>query len=391
MNLRIAGFITGLALSLGVAAQGKPVVVGAAIAETGYLSDLAAGTRNALLLWQAQVNAAGGLLGRQVDLKLLDDASDSLRSTALYEKLIKEEGAELLIGAFGSAATSMSAAVAERGRRVMVNATGPSPEIHRRLYRYVFQVPAPSDKTLSGVLPLAGKLGLKSLVVTARDEAAAAPLLEQLRQANIKGALEIGPGMPFLRDPMLALTPFARKIAASQPDIVVSPASPHDAADLVRGFKAAGFAPRLFVAGGVVNPDFIRLVGQDAEYSVGYSSYEPRAATPGNAAFVKAYRDKYNAAPDFHAACGWAAGKVIEAAVARAGSFEQEKLRAAFASLEAPTVLGGYKVAPDGSQLAATAFLVQILKGRREVIWPEAFRSAEPVLPAPEWSRRKPL
>ncbi len=391
MILRIAGLITGLALSLGVAAQGKPVVVGAAISETGYLSDLAAGTRKALLLWQAQVNAAGGLLGRQVDLKLLDDASDSLRSTALYEKLIKEEGAELLIGAFGSAATSMSAAVAERGRRVMVNATGPSPEIHRRLYRYVFQVPSPSDKTLGGVLPLAGKLGLKSLVVTARDEAAAAPLLEQLRQASIKGALEIRPVMPFLRDPMHALTPFARKIAASQPDIIVSPANPHDAADLVRGFKAAGFAPRLFIAGGVVNPDFIRLVGQDAEYSVGYSAYEPLAATPGNAAFVKAYRDKYNAAPDFHAACGWAAGKVIEAAVAKAGSFDQEKLRASFASIEAPTVLGGYKVAPDGSQLAATAFLVQILKGRREVIWPEAFRSAEPILPAPEWSRRKPL
>jgi hypothetical protein len=54
-------------------------------------------------------------------------------------------------------------------------------------------------------------------------------------------------------------------------------------------------------------------------------------------------------------------------------------------------VLGAYKVAPDGSQLAATAFLVQILKGRREVIWPEAYRSAEPVLPMPEWSRRKPL
>ena len=75
----------------------------------------------------------------------------------------------------------------------------------------------------------------------------------------------------------------------------------------------------------------------------------------------------------------------------KAGSLEQEKLRAAFASLETPTVLGGYKVAPDGSQVAATAFLVQILKGRREVIWPEAYRSAEPVLPTPEWNRRKPL
>lgn len=395
MRLRIAAcfasLVAGLVLPPGAAAQGKPVVVGAAIAETGFLADLAAGTRKALLLWQAQVNASGGLLGRQVELKLYDDASDSLRSTALYEKLVAEDHADLLIGAFGSAATSISAAVAERSRHVMVNATGASPEIHRRVYRYVFQVPPPSDATAAGILPVAAKAGLKSLVVTAREENAAAPLLDQLRRQAGRSGVEIRPPMAFLRDPMLRLGPFAKKLAATQPDVIVSPAGPHDTADLVRGFKAAGYAPKLLVTAGVVNPDFIRLVGQDAEYAAGYSSYETRAVTPGNAAFLKAYRAKYGAVPDFHAACGWAAGKVIEAAVAKAGSLEQEKLRAAFASLETPTVLGGYKVAADGSQIAATAFLVQILKGRREVVWPDAFRSAEPVVPMPEWSRRRPL
>ena len=393
MRLRFAAglacLVAAFALPPGAAAQTKPVVVGAAIAETGFLADLAAGTRNALLLWQAQVNAADGLLGRPVDLKLYDDASDSLRETALYEKLIKEDHADLLIGAFGSAATSMSAAVAERSRRVMVNATGASPEIHRRLYRYVFQVPPPSDATAAGIMAVAAKAGLKSLVVTARQEDVAAPLLEQLRRRA--GGMEVRPAVAFLRDPMLGLGPFAKKLAGTQPDVIVSPAGPHDSADLVRGLKAAGYAPKLLVTAGVLSPDFIRLIGQDAEYAAAFSSYETRAATPGNAEFVKAYRAKYNTAPDFHAACGWSAGMVIEAAVAKAGSLEQEKLRVAFATLETPTVLGGYKVAADGSQLAATAFLVQILRGRREVVWPDAFRSAEPVVPMPEWSRRKPL
>lgn len=388
---RLAALLIALALPLAAAGQVKPIVIGAAIAQTGFLADLAAGTQKALQLWQAQVNAAGGLLGRQVELRLVDDGSDALRSTAIYEKLVKEDQADVLVGAFGSAATSMAAAVAERNRRVMVNATGPSPEIHRRVYRYLFQVPAPSDMTLAGVLPLATKFGLKTVVVTAKDASLAEPLLEQLRKAAPKYAVDLRPQASYVQDQRLALGPFAKKLAVTAPDVVVSPAHAHDAADLVRGFKAAGFTPPLFIASGVVNPEFIRLVGQDAEYSVGYSTYEPRAKTPGNAEFVRAYRDKYGVAPDFHAACGWAAGKVIEAAVQRAGSLDQEKLRAAFSSLETPTVLGGYKVAPDGSQLAATAFLVQILKGRREVIWPENWRSAEPVLPMPEWGRRKPL
>ncbi len=389
MNLRISLLIAALAFPLLAFGQAKPVVIGSVQAQTGYLADLALGTRNALLLWQEQVNAAGGLLGRPVELKLLDDASDALKVTELYERLIKEDRAELLIGAFGSAATSMGAAVAERNRRVMVNATGMAPEIHRRLYRYLFQVPPPSDLTASGVTSLAAKLGLKSLVVTARDENTATPLVEQFRRDTAKAGITLKPTVYYTVDPMRGLGPFAKILQASGTDAVVTPARAHDLAELVRGFKAAGYRPRLFVARGAIDPEFIKLVGMDAEYTVGLSSYETRAATPGNVEFVKAYRAKYSAAPDFHAACGWATGKVIEAAVAKAGSFDQEKLREAFAALEMPTVLGGYKVTPDGTQVAATAFLVQILKGRREVIWPEAYRSAEPVLPMPEWPQRR--
>jgi branched-chain amino acid transport system substrate-binding protein len=377
-------------LPLAAGAQAKPVLIGAAIAQTGYLADLALGTRNALLLWQEQVNAAGGLLGRQVELKLYDDASDALRNTALYELLIKDDHADLLIGSFGSAATSMAAAVAERNRRVMVNATGASPEIHKRVYRYLFQVPPPSDISAAGVFPLAAKAGLKSLVVIARDEGAATPLIEQLARDGGKSGVQVRPPVYYSIDPMKTLAPFAKTLGAAGADVVVTPASPRDTAELVRGFKLAGYAPKLFIARGAVDPLFIKLVGMDAEYSVAFSQYEARARTPGNAEFVKAYRAKWSALPDFHAACGWAAGKAIEAAVAKAGSFEQEKLRVAFAGLEMDNVLGGYKVSADGAQIAARPFLVQILKGRREVIWPEAFRSAEPVVPRPEWDRRKP-
>lgn len=388
--LRVALLVAALLVPLACGAQSKPVLIGAAIAQTGYLADLALGTRNALILWQEQVNAAGGLLGRQVELKLYDDASDALKNTSLYEALVKEDHADLLIGSFGSAATSMAAAVAERSRRVMVNVAGPSPEIHKRVYRYLFQVPPPSDISAGGVIPLVAKAGLKSLIVIARDEGAARPLLEQLSKDAAKAGVQIRPSIYYSIDPMKTLAPFAKILAATGAEAVVTPASVRDSADLVRGFKAAGFAPKLFLARGIVEPEFIKLVGMDAEYSVGLSSYETRAKTAGNPEFVAAYRAKYSAAPDFHAACAWAAGKAIEAAVAKAGAFEQEKLRAAFSSLEMDNVLGGYKVASDGSQVAAKPFLVQILKGRREVIWPEPARSVEPVLPMPEWNRRKP-
>ena len=371
-------------------AQGKPVIIGAAVSQTGFLADLALGMRNALLLWQEEVNAKGGLLGRQVDLRLYDDASDSLRSTALYELLLRDDGAEVLIGPFGSAATSIAAAVAERNRRVMVNATGGAPGIHKRVYRYVFQVPAPSDRATAGVLPLAALAGFKSAVVIAPDEATAEPLIEQLNaeMAKLSTALVLRPTALYAVDVVKRYAPFAAVLKASAPDVVLTLAGPGDTAELVRGFKAVGFAPGMFIARGSLTPAFIKAVGVDAEYTFGLSFYEPRSRTPGNAAFVKAYRAKYRNAPDVHAASGWTAGKVLEAAVIKAGSFDQERLRETFAALEIETVLGGYKVAADGSQLAASPLVVQILKGRREVVWPQRYASAVPVLPTPSWGGR---
>ena len=388
MRARLLALLWALGFAGGALAQAKPVLVGAVLSQTGYLEDLGRSTRNALQLWAEQVNASGGLRGRPVELKLYDDASDALRNTSLYELLIKDDAAELLIGGTGSAATSMGAAVAERNRRVMVNATGTSPAIHKRIYRYLFQVPPPADTVGEGLPQLAAKAGLKSLAVVARDAKAALPWEELLGTHVKKAGMEMRPQAYYILDAYRGLGQFTRTLMATGVDVVASPSGAREAVEILRGFKSAGVLPKLFVTHGAIDPVFIRLVGQDAEYTVGLSSYEERLPTPGNAAFVKAYRAKYQSAPDFQAACGWAAGQVIEAAVAKAGSFEQEALRSALSALETGTVLGGYRVDNVGTQLAAQSYVVQILKGKREVVWPEAVRSAVAVVPAPEWAGR---
>ena len=78
------------------------------MSETGALAPLAADYRRGLLLWQEGLNAAGGLLGRRVELRLLDDESDARRSGELYAQLIRDK-VDLLIGPYGSAATLMAA------------------------------------------------------------------------------------------------------------------------------------------------------------------------------------------------------------------------------------------------------------------------------------------
>src|SRR5581483_7030264 len=116
-------------------------------------------------------DGGGRLAGRAVEPRVLDDGSEAVRAGAAYAELIAG-GAEVLIGPYGSAATLTAAAEAERARRIMLNAAGPSGQVYKRSLRYVFQTSAPYSAYAAGPLALAREAGVDSLFIVARDDAA---------------------------------------------------------------------------------------------------------------------------------------------------------------------------------------------------------------------------
>ena len=367
----------------------QPILVGAAMPQSGILADIAADLRKGLLLWQDEVNAGGGLLGRRVELLLLDDRSEPGATGKLYEQLILEHKADLLIGPLGSAASLGAAAVAERNRRILVNATGASRSVHRSGLRYVFQTATPLSAYAAGPFELARGLGVGRVMLLARAD----PGARELAARAHEGAAAAGLAVDQVEVYSPGNTDFAPQVTrarASGAGAWIAFGLPQDAAEMVKNFRRLGFAPRLFVAQGAADPDFIKRVGQDAEFAVGIAAYERRAATRGNAQFVQAYTKKWSAEPGLLAAEGYAAAKVLEEAVRRAGGTDTDKLRQTLAALETETPLGGYRVDRDGVQLAARPLLVQIIRGRREIVWPEAFATAK-LQPYAAWETRKPL
>ena len=84
------GLFLATLLTLGAArAADPPILIGAVISESGNLADLAADLRKSLLLWQEEINGSAGLLGRQIELRLLDDRSEAAAAGDLYERLIR--------------------------------------------------------------------------------------------------------------------------------------------------------------------------------------------------------------------------------------------------------------------------------------------------------------
>ena len=119
------------------------------------------------------------------------------------------------------------------------------------------------------------------------------------------------------------------------------------------------------------------------------SLYEPSLPSEGNADFVKTHRAKYGSDPGYYAAFGFVAGTVLEAAVKKAGSTDPEKVREVLTTLKLGTVMGKHEVDPATyMQIGVRGLVVQVQDGKRQVVWPEEYKTAEPKLPIPAWDKR---
>ena len=391
--MRRRELMAGAAMAAGGirAAQGQgaaPVRIGVALSQTGDLADSAGHYFDGLKLWRDQVHAAGGLLGRPVEFVTYDDRSDAATSARLYERLITSDNVDLLMSSLGSATTATGSAVAERHKRLFINAGGASERNQQRGFRYVFQTAAPSHAYQQQIEPMARHHGFKTFAWVARDFPSGRDAGADLHNIvdRLGGKLVIDSYFPQGTADYSAYIAQARQL---DPDVWFSSTYQNDAIEMVRQMRSVNYLPRLFISNSVSQDDFIKATGQDGEQAAGTSVYEPALKTAGNAGFVAAFRRAYGADPGYYSAFGYVGGTVLAAAVREAGSLDNEKLRTVLTTLKLDTVMGRHEVDPKtGAQLGISGLLVQVLGGKREVIWPEALRTANPIIPEQPWSQR---
>src|SRR6185295_6610410 len=259
--------------------------------------------------------------------------------------------------------------------------------VHKRSLRYVFQSTMPNSAYGVGVLEVAKAAGLASAFILARDDHAVQEMAESTRERAMKLGIDAGDVQTYGAGD----SNFAPSIYKGSADALIVFGETRDTADVLRTLKKLAYAPRLFFARSASDPRFIRMVGQDAEFTLATKEYDPKFRTFGNEQFAAAFEARWSAPPTFAAAQGHAAGTVLAEAVRRTKSLDQAKLRVTLAEMETDTVLGGYKVDPEtGEQRAARPAVVQIQRGKPQVVWPEWLQSST-LQPYPEWSERKLL
>ncbi len=375
-------------------AEPGPIVIGISLSLTGaYSSEVVKQAKYGYDLWAKTVNEAGGILGRQVELKIYDDKSDPAQAARLYEKLITDDKVDLLLGPFSSALSATVATAVEGHNFPTVLGLAGADEIFERGYKNVFMIATPGELYVQGYWDLMKQLGLKTIGLTGEDSSfnqSAYPLWKD--QAAAQGfsivAEELFP--PNTTD----LTSVVAKMKAANPDVLMDGTYEYDATLLLRGAKAQGFNPKIYAfIAGPTNPDWLANLGADAEYVTGGVSWMPNAKGAGNPEFVAAFKEMYVIEPTYVAAYAYSSGQVLQAAVEGAGSLDLDKIREQLQSLVLPTLSGTYAVKPGGKRTApegelAGLYIVQVLNGTPEIIWPADAATAKAVLPVPPWTDR---
>ena len=115
----------GAMTNVSSSAAAKPqVTIGISLPLTGRFSEPGQAAQRGYQLWAAMMNKRGGLLGRKIQLKIRDDASDQNTIVSDYNRLISEDHVDLLLGTFSSFLNLPASTVAERNHKVFVAPAG---------------------------------------------------------------------------------------------------------------------------------------------------------------------------------------------------------------------------------------------------------------------------
>lgn len=365
-----------------------PIKIGASLSLTGQYERTGKDLKQAYELWRDHVNANGGLMGRKVELIIYDDQSVPDTAARLYEKLITDDKVDLLMGPYSTAVTLTASTATEKHKFPMLAAGASGSQIWGRGYKYIFGFYSQAPTYADGALEMAKEKGYKTVAFVNEDTAFP---IDVIKGAEAK-AKEMGFEIVFKEAYAKGMTDFSTlvaKLKAKNPDVLIGGTYLPDSTGIIRAAKEAGWTAKLmFFTVGPALPEFGTNMGADGEYILGNTEWESVIKAPGIEQFIKDYTARYGVAPGYHAAGGYASGQVLEAVVKKAGSLDREKLRDAYATVETETVFGPYKVDAEGRQVGKPNFIIQWQKGKREVVWPARFATAQPILPVPAWNQR---
>ncbi len=308
-----------------------------------------------------EVNAAGGVLGRKLEIVIRDDNGTPGDAVRVAEELVSREKVVMLLGTFPS---NVGLAVADFAKQRKVPFLAAEPLTDKIVWengnRYTYRLRASTYMQTAMLVPEAAKLGRKRWAIVYPNyeygQAATAAFKKQMNALQPGGLEFVEQAVPLGK---IDAGPVVQALLDAQPDAIFSSLFGADLARFVREGQLRGLfkdRPVFNLLGG--EPEYLDPLKDEAPagwYVTGYPWYA--LDTPEHKRFRSAYQARFNDYPRLGSVVGYSTVIAAAAALKKAGSTDPEKIVAALSGLTFGSPFGSVTFRPLDHQSTMGAYV----------------------------------
>ncbi len=372
-----------------------PIKIGVSISTSGDFSDDGKATQQGYELWAEQVNKSGGLLGRQVQLDIVNDNSTPEQVTTNYQKLITVDKVDLVVGPYSSLLTKPASVVTARYGYAMVEGSGGAPSVFNRGIKGLYDVSAPIENLLVAFSQMLQSLPAdqqpKSIAYVTSDDPFTEPQVDKAKAALEAAGFSTAYYQVYPAE-TTDYSPMATAMINKHADVVIAGTQTADAEAYVKAFSQQHYNPKaiIFTSGPDTGAAFSQGVGAaNTEGILFPNAWWPGLNNSANKQFVQAYIAKNGGTADAIAADtaeAYSVGEVLQQAVAQCKCTDNAKLIQTLNTGSFDSVQGPVKFNSVGENANLPAYVFQWQKGSVICVYPSSVATGTMEYPKPNWA-----
>ncbi|WP_291052417.1 ABC transporter substrate-binding protein [Herbiconiux sp.] len=356
LSLSLAACSSDAGASDAGSSSGGDIALGYTATLTGDFASYGLEMREGVDLAVEQINAAGGIDGRQVTIVSADDEGSPANGPVVAQQFCDDSSIAAVLGySFSSVALAALPVYDQCGLPVVASAvtspelTGASSVFFRDVFTDAYQGAAMGEHVYDG--------GTKKVAVLYQQDDYGQGVSEAFSTAFEEAGGTVTSSQAY----QLGTVDFATLIntaLADSPDGVFIGGFYTEAAKIATQLRSSGSDLPIYGTDGAVSPDLVSLGGDSVEGMTVYSAFSAAAGTPAATDFVAAFNEKFDKDPSSWAALAYDATNVVAQAITDAGSTDRADVATALAAIDGfAGVTGDISFDDGGDRLGELVFL----------------------------------
>jgi len=377
INMKWLSLVTMITLVAGLVAGcggsgSKDIKIGVVYELTGNTASFGTAAANGAKLAFKEINANGGVLGKQIQIAVADNKGEPSESSNAMTKVISQDNVIAVTGFTTSSNGIAGSAVAEANKIPFVAAATTNPKVTLdentgKTKDYTFRVCFidPFQGTVGANFVLNSLKAKNAVVMIDNSSDYSKGLAKYFTEAFTKGGGTISNEIAYLQKDQDFKT-ILTSIKAANPEVIYLPGYYEEVGKIIKQAREMGITAPFVGGDGWDSPKLAEIGGADALNNTFFTNhYSVEDNSPKSKAFLDAFQKEYNQVPDAMAVLGYDAAYALVDAIKRANSTDSAKIREALAATKDFQGVTGSLTLNEKHDAIKSAVIIEMKNGKQ--------------------------